>query len=122
MPEASVLLNAAADALNAAASTLRQHAIALSPQVSDGQSLSAVERARVQHPQLGPRQAEAITLLEPLYPEGTDTGYLYREMDYDQPNVYLTLQGLIKLGIVEKNATTRPHTYRLHPDFMRNEE
>ncbi len=34
-------------------------------------------------------------------------------MDYDQPNVYLTLRGLITLGFVERDHQTTPHTYRL---------
>lgn len=122
MSEIPALLNAFADAFSAASATFRQHAIALSPQASSGQPLSAVERARIMNPQLGPRQAEIIELLAPMYPKGTDTGYLHREMGYDQPNVYLTLQGLIKQGIVEKNVATRPHTYRLHPDFMHEDE
>lgn len=122
MSDAIILLTALAEAHATAATTLRQHIAALSPQPSDGQALSAVERARVMNPQLGPRQAEVIELLENLYPDGTDTGYLYRTMDYDQPNVYLTVNGLVKWGIAEKDITTRPHRYRLSSDFMRSED
>lgn len=34
-------------------------------------------------------------------------------MDYDRPNVYLTLQGLIQLGMVTRDSAVRPHRYRL---------
>ncbi|UQS27564.1 hypothetical protein L1857_34595 [Amycolatopsis thermalba] len=121
MDEAAAVLNAWSDALSAASAVLRQHALALSPAV-EARALSAVDRARIMNPQLGPRQAEIITLLDELYPKGADTGYLHRKMNYDQPNVYLTLKGLIQQGIVEKDATTRPHLYRLTDDFMKPDD
>jgi len=122
MSDLNYLLNALADAHAAAAATLRQHASAIGTPASDSQPLTAVQRARIMNPQLGPRQAEIIELLEEKYPEGTDTGYLWRTTGQDQPNVYLTVNGLRAQGIVEKDATTRPHTYRLRPDFMQLEE
>jgi len=36
-----------------------------------------------------------------------------KAIKYDQPNVYLTLQGLCNMGLVEKDATKSPHVYRL---------
>ncbi|NUT94454.1 MAG: hypothetical protein HOY78_20790 [Saccharothrix sp.] len=118
---ALVLLNALADALNAASATLRQHAAALNRAEATAEEggLSAVERARIVNPLLGPRQAEVISWLEQAHPDGTDTGDLSRRMDYDQPNVYLTLKGLTEQGLVEKDTTTRPHRYRLSADFLR---
>ena len=46
-------------------------------------------------------------------PDGTDTGFLSREVDYDQSNVYLTLATLVRHGLVEKNSLSKPHRYRL---------
>jgi DNA-binding MarR family transcriptional regulator len=117
----SVLLNALADALAAASATLRQHAAVLDQSgraTGEGGPLSAVERARIVNPLLGPRQAQILGLLEEAHPEGTDTGKLGRGMGYDQANVYLTLKGLTEQGLVEKDTTTRPHRYRLAADFL----
>ncbi|MEU7527136.1 helix-turn-helix domain-containing protein [Saccharothrix sp. NPDC042600] len=119
---ASVLLNALADALAAASSVLRQHADAPSPrQATTGGSREpgAVDRARVVHPLLGPRQAEIIGLLEQAHPDGAGTGDLSRRMGYDEPNVHLALQALTGQGLVEKDVTTRPHRYRLSADLLR---
>src|SRR5262249_22113759 len=118
----AVLLAAIAEAHEAAAATLRHRVAALSPAPADGHPLTAVQRARIMNPQLGPRQAEIIEILEDKYPEGTDTGYLWRTTGQDQPNVYLTVNGLRQQGIVEKDATTRPHQYRLSSEFMSDGE
>jgi DNA-binding IclR family transcriptional regulator len=70
------------------------------------------------HPLLGKRQAEVIGLLAKEHPEATNTGKLSRAMEYDQPNVYLTLQGLIQANLVVKDATQRPHQYGLSPNLF----
>ena len=44
---------------------------------------------------------------------GTTGGAISRAIDYEQPNTYLALKWLVKLGFVEKDESTRPHTYRL---------
>jgi DNA-binding IclR family transcriptional regulator len=53
--------------------------------------------------------------LEQAGSEGTGTGAIVRAISYDQPDVYLTLKGLQALDFAEKDASTRPHTYRLGP-------
>lgn len=114
--EADAILVAIADALDAASHVLRQRAAVLSVGVQepeDAGPTDIVSLARAIHPQLGPRQAQLLDLLAQAGPDGTDTGSLSREMGYDQPNVYLTLQQMMPLGFVEKDETTRPHTYRL---------
>jgi DNA-binding IclR family transcriptional regulator len=65
------------------------------------------------HPLLGPRQAEIIRELEKAEPDGTSTGRIVEAIQYDQPDVYLTLRGLVGLSFAEKDASTRPHRYRL---------
>lgn len=77
------------------------------------QNSSAVLRAREIHPELGPRQAEILEQLEIAGDDGTTTGVIFRNIGYAQPNVYLTLRGLITLGLAEKDALTSPHRYRL---------
>jgi DNA-binding transcriptional ArsR family regulator len=74
---------------------------------------SAVERARLMHPTLGKRQAQIIEELTAAEPEGTDTGQISRSLQYDQPNVYLTLAALRRHGLVEKDESQHPHRYRL---------
>jgi DNA-binding IclR family transcriptional regulator len=71
----------------------------------------AVGSVRGEH--LGSDLAEIIELLDKAGPFGSNTGFLSRSMGYDQPNVYLTLRGLIGLGFVEKDESGRPHSYRL---------
>jgi hypothetical protein len=109
----ALLLGALADALDAASATLRQRLALLEPDESEQTSLGAVAQARRIHPHLGRRQIEILEMLETAGSTGTNTGVISRGINYDQPNVYLTLSGLINLGFVEKDETTRPHTYRL---------
>jgi alkylated DNA nucleotide flippase Atl1 len=62
---------------------------------------------------LGPRQREIVALANLATTEGLTTGDIHRAIDYEQPNVYLTLQSLERRGIVERVAGARPHRYRL---------
>ena len=72
-----------------------------------------VSRARAIHPQLGPRQAEIVTLLHEFGQAGTNTGVLSRRMSYSQSNVHLTLKEMIRSGLVERDADAHPHRYML---------
>jgi hypothetical protein len=74
---------------------------------------SAVNRARSMHPELGPRQAQILELLEEAGPSGTTTGLIGKEIEYPQADVYLTLRGLITRGMAEKDETASPQLYRL---------
>ncbi|MBW3589530.1 MAG: hypothetical protein KY429_08945 [Actinobacteria bacterium] len=73
----------------------------------------AVTRVLAKHPKLGRRQEEVIRILESKGEEGTNTGVIARAIGYDQPNVYLTLQHLIRLGFVRKDDSQSPHRYYL---------
>lgn len=117
------VLSALADAAEAFANTLRQHLTPITPQLvpKGNRPEDVVGRARIMHPLLGHRQAEVIGLLAKEYPGTTSTGNLAREMGYDQPNVYLTLQGLIQANLVVKDATPRPHQYGLSPNLFDTE-
>jgi len=109
-------LEAVVDALDAASALLRER-LALLPVAAAGvaaqQPPSAVELARAIHPLLGPRQAQIIGELEKAGPAGTTTGRIREAIHYDQPDVYLTLKGLIELRFAEKDPSSRPHIYRL---------
>jgi hypothetical protein len=55
--------------------------------------------------------------LEEAEPEGTTTGVIARAINYDQPNVYLTLQGLANAGQVEKDVGKHPRRgHQLRPE------
>jgi hypothetical protein len=122
MPDHEIV-DALADAFEAAAQKLRERSALLqqahaggSPAASASETnpgRSAVERARALHPQLGPRQAEVIHELAKAGAKGTGTGPIVKAIDYDQPDVYLTLKGLQALGFAEKDTSSKPHTYRL---------
>ena len=45
-------------------------------------------------------------------------GVVSRAIGYEQPNVYLTLAALARHGLVVKDETTAPHTYRLGPELL----
>jgi hypothetical protein len=123
----TAILTALADAHEAAARTLRRHAALLdngqaneltSAEAAAG---SALERARAMHPQLGSRQEEIVVLLDEAGEHGLDTGVMSRAMEYDQPNVYLTLQSLMRHGFVERDASVSPHIYRLTGGLLRQD-
>lgn len=107
-----------AEQQESAAAGLRAFAESIGPSAAeaDGDSRSsgdAVGRARQLHPALGPRQAEALRLVAQAGPSGADTGTLSREMSYDQANVYLTLQALVRHRLLRKETTSVPHRYFL---------
>jgi len=110
---------ALAEAFEAAATVLRRHA-ALNPVGEQPLLIGAVARARVINPALGSRQTEILELLDDYGATGTNTGVLSRAMGYAQPNVYLTLQGLIGQGLVQRDEHTKPHTYRLSEALRNN--
>jgi alkylated DNA nucleotide flippase Atl1 len=66
---------------------------------------------------LGPRQREIVQLPGLASEAGMTTGEVGREIGYDQPNVYLTLQSLSRRGIVERVPGSAPHRYRLAPKY-----
>lgn len=113
MSEAA-MLHALADAFDAASTALRQRAALSDRDPGPGTTtVAAVDRARALHPQLGPRQATVIDLLERHGREGTSTAVLSKFMDHGHPKVYLTLRNLVLLGLVEKDESVSPHNYRL---------
>jgi DNA-binding transcriptional ArsR family regulator len=119
MSDAAVLA-AIADALESAVRSLRASAALIAPSADDRERshLTLVERVRSAHPALGPRQAQVLEVLERAGSQGISTGAISKEMGYDQPNVYLTLQGLVSLGYVQKNEASRPHRYSLSEQLI----
>lgn len=111
------LLEALADGFAAASTTFRrlaeQESRTLAPLPAD----EVLERIFQDNPNMGHRQRQVLALLTPKGEQGTDTGWLYREMGYDQANAYLVLQSLVQRGIVEKLTDRHPHNYRLSSKY-----
>jgi DNA-binding MarR family transcriptional regulator len=109
-------LDVLAEVLATASDALRKHAQSLRSTIREAtEHVDVVAVARRLHGSLGPRQAEVLALLQEAGPVGTNTGVLSRRMGYTQPNVHLTLKELVRRGLVEKDASARPHNYRLSP-------
>ena len=107
------IIEAIADALDAASAVLRRRlreAVASAEPSQSGHVLDAVMR---EHHGLGPRQRQVIDLVAQHGERGVDTGWLFRAMGYDQANLYLVLRSLVQRGIVEKQSDHHPHLYRL---------
>jgi len=115
----SAILHALADAIDAASRVLRERAVAIeSPLPESIPVQGAVARARAMHPPLGPRQAQIIEVLEKYGRTGTNTGVISRAIGYSQPNVHLTLMGLMGDGLVERDDQARPHRYWLSEPLL----
>ena len=113
MVEAEVL-DALAGALDAASASLRQR-LALLAAPPQRPPRDAVSKARAIHGGLGPRQGQILNELEKAGEAGTNTGVISRAIGYSQPNVHLTLAGLMRLGFVEKDSSAKPQLYSLAP-------
>jgi predicted transcriptional regulator len=109
------LLNDLADLSEQSAKRIRLY---LAEQKRSAAAKATVEervlaKARELHPTIGTRQEEIIRLIASQYPEGVGTGYLTKTMNYEQPNVYLTLQALMRQGLVNRDDKSKPHKYFL---------
>lgn len=109
------MLDALAEAVEAAATVLRRHAAQLKAGVlpAEGETASVIDRARLTHPMLGFRQEQVLRELADAGAGGTTTGALSNALDYDQANVHITLQALAERRLVEKDTSVYPHIYRL---------
>ena len=116
MSEATIL-EALAESHEAAATVLRRHADRLKASAARGKvgPGTAVDRAKLTHPMLGHRQEQVLGQLEAAEPDGTTTGAISRDLDYDQANVHITLRGLMERGFAERDTSRYPHVYRLGP-------
>lgn len=111
-----IVLETIADALEAASRVIRNR---LSFEAESREivpkkpATSAVAKALETHPRLGQRQIEILQHLESAGDAGMSSGQLASEMSYEQPNVYNTLQSLLRLHFVEERRDCSPHIFRL---------
>jgi hypothetical protein len=69
-------------------------------------------------PMLGQRQAEVLQELAKVGPVGASCGRIAKAIDYDEPNCHITFSALAVKGLVDKDASTYPHSYRLAPPLL----
>jgi|SRR5579875_976903 DNA-binding MarR family transcriptional regulator len=118
MPEADVL-EALAEAAEAAAAVFRRRAALARPQPQGEQNPgTALDLARQIHPMLGQRQAEVVGELEKAGASGTTTSAIAAALQYDQANTHIALSALVKYGIAEKDTSAYPHVYRLTTSLL----
>jgi hypothetical protein len=121
MATTHVLLTRLADQFEAAAGTIRELAdggieTKIEP-VQEDVNLAGIDtidwlEASIDlHAQLGERQTQVLLEVIKAYPHGVGTGPIWKAIDYEQPNTYLTLGALARQGLVRKDATVQPHKY-----------
>lgn len=112
------LLDALADAFEAAAATLRRQAAAGRRDSDDHHADTIMDRVRSIYPDLGFRQAQMVELLADAGASADGTGgmtasELGRAISYSPVNAHISLAPLVDAGIVEKITVSQPYLYRL---------
>jgi hypothetical protein len=122
----SEMLEAMADALEAAAAVLWRRAAAWHPGPSDVQHAAAearhagtlAERARQIHRMLGERQEQMLPLLAAAGEHGATSGDIARALNYDHANATITLNAMVKAGLLLKDESEVPYRFRLVPELL----
>jgi hypothetical protein len=115
----SEMLEAMAEAFEAAAAVLRRRAAAGYPDVSEAQQAGTLaERARRIHRMLGERQEQMLPLLAAAGEHGETSGNIARELQYDHANAMITLNAMVKAGLLLKDESTPPYRFRLVPELL----
>ena len=118
----SEMLEAMAEALEAAAAVLRRRAAdqrAGSPETQGAGTLA--ERARRIHRTLGERQEQMLPLLAEADEAGATSGDIARALDYDHANATITLNAMVKAGLLLKDESAVPYRFRLVPELLPEE-
>jgi len=115
MPE---ILDTVAEALEAAAAVLRRAASRHpgAPEAQHAETLA--ERARQIHRMLGERQEQMLPLLAAAGEYGSTSGDIARALDYDQANATITLNAMVKAGLLLKDESAVPYRFRLVPGLL----
>jgi hypothetical protein len=113
------ILEALAEAAEAAAAVFRRRAALARPQPqAERRPGTVLDLARQIHPMLGQRQAEVVGELEKAGAAGITTSAIAAALQYDQANTHIALGALVKHGIAEKDTSAYPHVYRLTPGLL----
>lgn len=115
----SELLEAMADAFEASAAVLRRRAVAWHPGVPEAQPPGTlVEQARQIHRLLGGRQEQMLPLLAAAGEHGATSGDIARALEYDHANAMITLNQMVKAGLLLKDESEVPYRFRLVPELL----
>jgi hypothetical protein len=115
----SEMLEAMADALEAAAAVLRRRAATERPAASEIQHAGTLtERARQIHRMLGERQEQMLPLLAAAGEHGATAGDLARGLEYDPANATITLNAMVRAGLLRKDESAVPYLFRLVPELL----
>src|SRR5258708_30543106 len=99
------ILDALAEAAEAAAAVFRQHAAQARPLwPAERPAGRGLDRARQINPMLGPRHAEVLSGLEAAGPAGTTAGAIAWAMNYDPPHADITPGALANQGPVDADT------------------
>ena len=115
----SEMLEAMADALEAAAAVLRRRVAAGRPPASGtSHAETLTERARQIHRTLGERQEQMLPLLAAAGEHGATAGEIARALEYDPANATITLNAMVKAGLLRKDESSVPYLFRLVPELL----
>lgn len=115
----SEALDAIAEAFESAAAVLRRRAAALRPGVPESQQAGTLaERARQIHRALGERQEQMLPLLAAEGEHGMTSGDLARALDYDHANATITLNAMVRAGLLLKDESAVPYRFSLVPELL----
>ena len=115
----SEILDVLADALEEAAAVLRRRAVGRHPSMSEAQHPGTLaERARHIHRMIGERQEQMLPLLAAAGQHGTSAGDIARALEYDQANATITLNAMVKAGLLLKDESAMPYRFRLVPKLL----
>ena len=123
----SEMLEAMADALEAAATVLRRRAAAWHLDASEvlqhagteaRHAGTLAERARQIHRMLGERQEQMLPLLAAAGDHGATSGDIARALEYDHANATITLNAMVKAGLLLKDESAVPYRFRLVPELL----
>ncbi len=115
----SEMLEAMADAFEAAAAVLRRRAAARDPGVPEDQHAGTLAgRARQIHRMLGERQEQMLPLLAAAGEHGATSGDIARALEYDHANATITLNAMVKAGLLLKDESAVPYRFRLVPGLL----
>lgn len=117
-PAVPETLEVMADALEAAAAVLRRHAVGHSSATRTPPPGTLTERARRIHQKLGERQEQMLPLIAAAGEHGATAGDIARTLEYDPANATITLNAMVKAGLLRKDESSVPYRFRLVPQLL----
>jgi DNA-binding IclR family transcriptional regulator len=67
---------------------------------------------------LGERQEQMLPLLAEAGQHGATSGDIARALDYDPTNAAITLNAMVRAGVLLKDESAVPYRFRLVPELL----